>query len=417
MFAIIYLFTMAIAMGMLYLLPNRQGRTALCCGTLLFGLVGFMMVPRSSMYVDTVRFFDTLDATRNYLRVSPVQAWDYLMDDQGYSSTPVMGVIMYCVAMLRNNGWLTFLAAMADVGSGFYLIHQQSIKHKFNKKALIIACVFFLSVFNFNAGVSGIRSYMVCGLSVCLTYYYSTRGFRPTGVIWYLVLILIHPFGVVAPVLYALSCTINNHRVIFYVLCVVLLFQRVFQDTVFQIIARYSAIPFFNSLSYKSTQYFGDSAYIVSSSIFSRIRDILVFLFMLVVIIESLRHKPVVNLHYTGFLIMLVSFGFGSFLDEQLFTRMTVYVLFGTLPFVYSLFNRIYSLERKTGNVPIVGYVINLGSMVCLIDNLRAGVKFEEVQISWMSLCILCIVMVLSVIALVIDCERHGHESLKCLKD
>lgn len=394
MFAVVYISAMIITTGLLCLLPKRQVRTALYCGALLFGVVGFMMVPRNSMYVDTIRFFDTLDAARNYLRVGPAQAWDYLMNDQGYASTPVMGIVMYCIAWLRHNGWLTFLAAFADIGAGFYLIYQQSLKGKYNKKALIAACLFFLSVFNFNAGVSGIRSYMVCGLSVCVTYYYSTRGFRPIAAAWYLILILIHPFGAVAPILYVMSLTIKNHRVIFFALCIVLLLQQRFQEAIFQIIGRYSSIPFFGSIAYKSTQYFGDSAYIVSSSIFSRIRDIMVFCFLLLIIVESLRHKPVVNLHYTGFLIMLVSFGAGAFLDEQLFTRNTVYILFGALPFIYSLYCRIYSTEKKSVKIPLVGFAINLGSIICLIDNMRAGIRFEEMQIDWVSLCICIIIMI-----------------------
>ncbi|MEK0211192.1 hypothetical protein WM019_03410 [Bifidobacterium mongoliense] len=387
---------MVITLAMLMTLPQKLHRTALCYGALLFGLLGFMMMPRPTLYVDTIRFFDTLDAARSYLHVSPVQAWDYLMNDQGYSATPVMGVIMYIVAIFRQNGWLTFIAATADIGAGFYLIHRQALVKKYSSQALVTAVFFFLSMFNFNAGVSGVRSYMACGLSVCLIYHYAQQGFKPIAAVWYLLLILIHPFASIAPFLYILSTTIKKHKIIYTIFCITLLFQQRFQDTVFRIFGQFSSIPFFASLDFKSTQYFGETAYIESSSVSSRIRDILVFSFLIVIIIESFRHEPVVNLHYTGFLIMLTSFGFGAFSDEQLFTRTTVYLLFAALPFVYSLFTRLFSISNTAKQLPIIAYVIMLDSAICLIDNLRAGVRFQYIQLSWTSLCIACFIAILS---------------------
>jgi hypothetical protein len=405
MFAICYLSAMAITLAMLITLPQKLHRTALCYGALLFGLLGFMMTPRPTLYVDTIRFFDTLDAARNYLHVSPVQAWDYLMNDQGYSATPVMGVIMYIVAIFRQNGWLTFIAATADIGAGLFLIYQRA-RISYLRPAMVATCFFFLAMFNFNAGVSGIRSYMACGLAVCITYYYSEKGLRPTAFIMYLPLILIHPFSFIALLLHILSQTIEKHRIIYTILCLVLLCERYLQNILFSLFEKFSSIPLFASLSYKNGQYFGESAYIELSSPFSRIRSICIFVFLLTIIIAATLNKPDINIRYLGFIIMLACFSCGSLQDEVLFSRTNMFLLFSELPLVYSLLQRNYQAVHTWKQVPTGIIGILLGSLIFLTDNLRAGIRFEYIQITWTSLVLTVLIIISAITSLTVDRQK-----------
>ena len=90
MFAICYMALTFATIAMLALLPAGKRKTVLVFSAFFFGLIGFMMTPRASVFVDTVRFFDTLDTTRSFAVTGLGDAWHYLMDVCGYNSTPVI---------------------------------------------------------------------------------------------------------------------------------------------------------------------------------------------------------------------------------------------------------------------------------------------------------------------------------------
>lgn len=55
MYAVCYLGAMALAVVFLVLFDGRRQGLALFFASLVFGLIGFCMVPRPDVYVDTIR--------------------------------------------------------------------------------------------------------------------------------------------------------------------------------------------------------------------------------------------------------------------------------------------------------------------------------------------------------------------------
>ena len=122
---------------------RRKRLTVLVFSALFFGLIGFMMVPKTTVFVDTVRFFNTLDETRTFAVTDKAEAWHYLMNVRGYNSVPVIGLIIFLISLQPENGWLTFLAATVDVGAGLYICFKQSNNGK-NKKTPFQEVFYFL---------------------------------------------------------------------------------------------------------------------------------------------------------------------------------------------------------------------------------------------------------------------------------
>ena len=368
MFAICYTALTLTTIAMLALLPSGKRKTVLVFSALFFGLIGFMMTPRANMYTDTVRFFDTLDEVRSFAATGLEDAWRYLMDTCGYNSTPVIGAIMFLISLQPENGFLTLLAATVDIGAGFYLCFKQS-NNGMNKRSLIAGVICFLCLFNFNAGVSGIRNYMAGFLAICVAYHFSDR-FNIPSLLLYLPLILIHPFAAM------------KHNAVFALCCIPLLLQRYIQESVFSLFSKFSSIPFFASLSFKSTQYFGEGAYIVSASIFSRARDLLLFVFYLFILFCVLKRKTNLSRHYIGLSIMMSCFTAGSLADEQLFSRSVSMLMLMLIPFICELFSK--EITKEKVSLPIA--LVCLGTIVIFVDNLRAGVRFQNIVFSWTSI-------------------------------
>lgn len=222
----------------------------------------------------------------------------------------------------------------------------------------------------------------------------------------YLPLILIHPFSFIALLLHILSQTIEKHRIIYTILCLVLLCERYLQNILFSLFEKFSSIPLFASLSYKSGQYFGESAYIELSSPFSRIRSICIFVFLLTIIIAATLNKPDINIRYLGFIIMLACFSCGSLQDEVLFSRTNMFLLFSELPLVYSLLQRNYQAVHTWKQVPTGIIGILLGSLIFLTDNLRAGIRFEYIQITWTSLVLTVLIIISAITSLTVDRQK-----------
>lgn len=392
MFAICYMALTFATIAMLALLPAGKRKTVLVFSAFFFGLIGFMMTPRASVFVDTVRFFDTLDTTRSFAATGLGDAWHYLMDVCGYNSTPVIGIIIFLISLQPENGFLTLLAATVDIGAGFYLCFKQS-NNGMNKRSLIAGVICFLCLFNFNAGVSGIRNYMAGFLAICVAYHFSD-GFNIPSLLLYLPLILIHPFAAMIPLLYIMSATYRKHNVVFALCCIPLLLQHYIQESVFSLFLKFSSIPFFASLSFKSTQYFGEGAYIVSASIFSRARSLLLFVFYLFILFCVLKRKTNLSRHYIGLSIMMSCFTAGSLADEALFSRSVSMLMLMLIPFICELFSKEVRKERVS--LPIA--MVCLGTIAIFVDNLRAGVRFQNIVFSWASLVLIVAAFILSLV-------------------
>ncbi|MCB4876892.1 EpsG family protein [Bifidobacterium pseudocatenulatum] len=409
MFAICYVALTFVTFAMLALLPSGQRKTVLVFSALFFGLIGFMMTPRANMYTDTVRFFDTLDEVRNFAVTGLGDAWRYLMDACGYNSTPVIGAIMFLISLQPENGFLTLLAATVDIGAGFYLCFKQS-NNGMNKRSLIAGVICFLCLFNFNAGVSGIRNYMAGFLAICIAYHFSDR-FNIPSLLLYLPLILIHPFAAMIPLLYIMSTTYKKHNVAFAFCCIPLLLQHYIQESVFSLFSKFSSIPFFASLSFKSTQYFGERAYIVSASIFSRTRDLLLFVFYLFILLYILKRKNNLSRHYAGLSIMMACFAAGSLADEQLFSRSVSMLMLMLIPFICELFSK--EITKEKVSLPIA--LVCLGTIVIFVDNLRAGVRFQNIVFSWTSLVLIVSAFILLLVFIAARKNRRKTQNETCI--
>lgn len=398
MFAICYMALTFATIVMLALFPAGKRKTVLVFSALFFGLIGFMMVPKPTVYVDTVRFFNTLDETRSFAVTDTGEAWHYLMDVCGYNATPVIGVIIYLLSLQPENGWLTFLAAAVDVGAGFYLCFKQS-DNGGNRRTLTLSIFFFLALLNFNGSVSGIRTCMAGFTAICLIYHYSNK-FNVVFSLWFLPLILIHPFTAVVLLFFVLSGAYKKYNIFYSVCCLTCLFQHYIQAAVLSTVSKLSFIPFFASISFKSTQYFGEGAYI-TTGYYSNLRFMLLFFFCVLILVYALWKCNNFSTHYVGFVILLICFSAGSIMDQILFSRCVALLVIAVLPFMCEIIkhsmSRFYSLSS----------FLFFCALLIFIDNLRAGIRFQDIYVSWNSLLLFAVILISYVIFLFLN-KRKG---------
>ena len=82
------------------------------------------------------------------------------------------------------------------------------------------------------------------------------------------------------------------------VAALLLLSWPVWQTYLFSVFEAFSFIPFFGSLAFKSSQYFGEGAYIGSPTVFSRWRSILLFIGLAAFVLYSLRRTDSLKSRY-----------------------------------------------------------------------------------------------------------------------
>lgn len=393
MYAIAYLAALFFTMLLLSVMRRSEAPAVIAIAALFFGLVGFCLVPRGGdLYVDQIRFFQTLDAARSAGLGGVGAAWSCLVDVYGYDSTPVAGLIVLLVSMTSHNGWLTFIAGAVDVAAGLYLVWRGSEAHG-SKRALVLGAALFLCLFNFTAAVSGVRTNLAGSLACCIAYAGLAKSdHHLLRLLLFVPLVLVHPFSAMIALVYLIaSMGFFSRTIPFMVACAVLLCQRIFQDYVFQLFDALSWIPFFASLSFKSTQYFGDTAYIGSSTVYSRYRVVLYFLFVALLAVLALRCKRAKDLplsKYDRYVILFLCFATGSFFDEQLFSRCVSLLEFMVLPLACDLLAHRVGLGAADCATPIVPLVM-LAEPILLVDNLRVGVRFFEIDPSFFAIGVL----------------------------
>lgn len=395
MFAVIYtcvvLFTLLLARAM----APSELRTVCLASALMFGILWLFALPRTGVYVDTVRFFATLDATRESCMRGLAGGWEYLMSS-GYDSTPVIGAILLFIAQLSDNRWLTFFAAFVDYAAAFFLIRQAAIS-KDAKKSIVFGMLFFMMVFNSNAAVNGVRNNMAGALAVCTAFHYlckrSKRSDLFVAIACYAVLALIHPFVLLIAGIHLVVHFVYDKRVVVLLFYLVCLFWRGFQSLVINLIGSLSFIPFFSSINFKATQYFGEDAYIFQSTAFSRIRDILLFLFIAFCIIYCLVYSKVgASKRFNCFTIAYISFSAGSLPDEIMFNRCVCILVFVSLPFISSI---LFNLQQRDlanrWHASLFFVMVAAAMAIVYVDNMRAGVRFEEISFSFTGLIALAV--------------------------
>ena len=212
MYAVLYAATTVLSLALLAASSRRNIWTIVLLTSLLFGVVGFCIIPRDGVYIDMIRFFDTLDSARLLGGNGIVDRWQYLMANWNYDGVPVAGIILAFCSMLDNNGWINFLAGFVDVFAGLYLVAKASTRLD-SKSALVFGAAFFLVVFNYMSAVSGVRTNMASSIACCLAYRHLVEGRR--GAISYLAyipLVLIHPFSAIVPAVDISALLSKRHR-------------------------------------------------------------------------------------------------------------------------------------------------------------------------------------------------------------
>lgn len=386
MFSILYIFNLFITLLFVGTFKRKYIRCILTFSALLFGIIGLVMIPRNGTYIDTVRFFEELNGIRDQSNISLSSGWNYLMGSLGYDSVPVAGVLLWLVSLQSENGLLTFIVATLDILAGYYLV-ARSLRNESSKLIFCLCVAFFLFMFNFNASVSGVRNVLACSLAMCITYKISVeKKIRITYLFLYLLFILIHPFAIIVPLLYFFSRILCKNHILYYIFCVVLILQHYLQQFIFKLIATWSDIPFFSSVLFKSTQYFGQDAYIEESTSFSRFRTILIAIFLMFIIANYLlRKKTIFCETYFAYILSFAFFTIGAFSDEILFSRCVSVLLFAILPLIPNIIRDV-SDEIKLRIVKPKSVIIFLVPIICLFDNLRSGLRFQVIVFTWFSI-------------------------------
>lgn len=400
MFAVVYIFLMLFTLLFLAAIRSKEAPIVLAGSALLFATCAFCLEPRGGgLYVDMIRFFETLDSARAAFDFGGVKfAWACLADQWNNDSTPVAGLILLLVSATSQNGWINFIAALADVGSAFYLIYKEWDKGA-SRSVLIISVAFFIMYFNFTSAVSGVRCTLAGSLACCVAYSgLNGGGHKVFYLLVFVPLILIHPFAASIALVYIVASLKLNKRAVFVVAAVVLVMQGFLQTYVFQFFALFPNIPFFASLSFKSTQYFGEGAYIGSDSIFSRFREIAMFVVLLLICASYFLAKKKRGLEFSRYdrcVCLYLCFTAGCIMDEQLFARCTSYLLFLVLPVFCGLLGMklVLGIQRDK-NLTLLFLLLIFVGFVRLADNVRAGVRFFLVSPSAYTFLVLVVCLV-----------------------
>lgn len=103
---------------------------------------------------------------------------------------------------------------------------------------------------------------------------------------------------------------------------------------------------------------------------------------------------------------MMSCFTAGSLADEQLFSRSVSMLMLMLIPFICELFSK--EITKEKVSLPIA--LVCLGTIVIFVDNLRAGVRFQNIVFSWTS-----IVLIVSafILLLVLIAASNSEENQK----
>lgn len=276
MFAIIYI-SITFFSFILFLSINfkKSDKWIILLVAFSFGILAFSLTSKSGLFTDKVRFDQTMDTIKyQAIKFGYKDGWNYLLNEEGYNSTPIAGVLVYISAII-NKRLLYFIVAFTD----FYISLSWIYRFALNKKSKIIMAfgsLTFMCIYIFSASVSGVRTNLAGAMAIYTIYLHLTNQLNIFKT--YLILLvatLIHPSMLIfwgLDLIVTLFGKVPWMRRIIYIL---LLGENFFQNSLFNIFKSLSFIPFFASISFKTTQYFRDNAYIVSySSIVSGFRHI-----------------------------------------------------------------------------------------------------------------------------------------------
>lgn len=397
MFGFIYILDMIFSSILLLTKKISVKWKAILIGV-IFGTLGLMMTPRNGNFSDVVRFFNELNSFRLEISLSSFSdVFNYLIHSSTggtandavaqYSSVPVMGVVMMIMSYLKN-GWLLFLTAFIDISSASYLVISSTHKylHYQVENYDVRAWLIFSCLFNFNATIGGIRNGVIGCIFILVFWSILDENKESIFIkltILTLVLSLVHPFTLVIYLLAIIAIFCYKHNYLMFIFEIILLCQHFYQPILLNHLNSLGGGAFLESLSFKSTQYFGSSAYIGAASQFSIVRDTMrVFLFICIIFFVRYNSKTT-NYYqkYNAFTDLFISLSIGAYTDQIFFSRCSLIMTIVLIPYLVRL---IYIFNNNTNKLlPVLSkYLFNFLLLISLVDNLRAGTRFFSLTLN-----------------------------------
>lgn len=381
MFGILYILNVFISCIIILTKKINLKNKAILVGV-VFGLLGLFMTPRSGNFSDVVRFFNELDAFRREITLSGFSNTFYNM--LHYSSTPFMGLIMMIMSYL-GNGWLLFITAFIDMASAAFLVMSSSEKYlekNIGTNNSLYAWLIFTCLFNFNAVIGGIRNGIVVFI-FALSYWIIINKSSSNGIslikltLLAIVLFLIHPFTVLIYLLVVLSIFFYRNKLIMFIAEIALLCQHFYQGLLLKYLGGLGNSAITSSIAFKSTQYFGPSAYIVAPSKFSYIRYF-IYLFIYVLCVILARHYSMGTTtfkKYNAFTNLSIAISIGACMDQILFSRCIMLLGVVIIPYLPRLMYVFKQIKGKAF-LGLIKFILPCILFLILMDNVRAGIRF-----------------------------------------
>jgi hypothetical protein len=391
MYAILYIVALIVTL-IVFSVTRLRSKSKVVIIALIFGLFALMMTPRDGSSLDIVRYYNDLDLIRLFRENSNLSNTISYINNMGsnsimgvdmgstYGSVPMMVAIMYLCSFLANH-WLLFMVGFVDILCSLTLINIVANQHG-SKKPLLIGSFLFLSLFIFIAAISGIRTNLV-GTIFSVVYYHLSDKLNGKRMLIFLVvsivITLIHPFAMMLVGIALLVRLFQRSKYSTLVIGTVMLGFSIFQSYILSFISKLSFIPFFASISYKGTQYMGDTATIVAGSkmqIYRSLLRLVVFISIFVVSKYAVKDSKVPK-EYRKLVGIFICFTIGSFTSQVIFSRSVTILLLLMIPYLselayWTVKNR-YSY--KLGTAILLILIFGFAS-VSLVDNLRAGVTY-----------------------------------------
>lgn len=391
MYAILYVVAFLVTL-IIFSTTRLESKKKIVVVGIIFGLFALMMTPRDGSTLDIVRYYNDLNTIRMFRANSSISNTISYISSMGssniagmengstYGSVPVMvGVMLLCSYF--SNHWLLFITGFMDVFCVMLLINKVANQHN-DRKPLLVGSALFLSLFIFIAAISGIRTNIV-GTIFSVTYYYllDDLNWRKTRIflIISVAITLIHPFALALVCIALLVRIFQKNKYSTLIIGALMLGFSTFQVYLLSIVSKLSFIPFFASISYKSTQYIGDTATIVAGSkaqIFRSLVRLAVFVGIFIVSKYAVRESKIPK-SYQRMVGIFICFTVGAITSQVIFSRSVTILLLLMVPYLAEIpywnvrENHVYKLGTALFLVFIFGF-----ALVSLADNLRAGVTY-----------------------------------------
>lgn len=388
MYSVLYVTYALFFLTVLYATPPRYYTVVICLGAIVFGTIGYGMVPKPFLYVDTIRFFNTLNTSNAIRSVYGLRdSLNYIFNDEGYRSVPIAGIYIFVVSLFNNNRLLNFVTGII-----IFIAMMNSLRVANQNKSNIgnvFAGAYLLCVFNFQAAVQGVRT----GISYSLFCYTVTAYFMGKlsyrrAVICSLIYSLIHPTILIFLFLFIISISIKS-KTASLITSIMLIFNNIFTRLIVELLTIFDNYAYIASIIYKYNQYSGEDGEIYITSDFEIYRSIIKFLFAsLLIFIYSQTKKQnnkITENSYMKFLLFNVAFVVGNIFNPLFFSRYVTMLVLLVSPLVVCIFSNFYTNtkeKKESRNMTKIFIIIFACFLVfSLVDNMRAANRFYDISI------------------------------------